>query len=735
MAGRAKIRVNLTSGGVGLLVAGTSSQALAADGIIAAPLWTAGIAVLAVCASIGCIWLGRRLFRERQAGEAEQARLEAEVGALKSSLKESEDALREMRLAAEAKERDSKRLDGDLDRLHQLLDGAPFAAWRRSPTLDLVWANRTYREMVGVGTDPNLSSGPIPEISSSLDPDQPRRLAARAAETGELQEELRHFVVAGDRRALRVVETPLVPGGNLAGYAYDVTDLEEARAELARHIEAHAEVLENMATAIAIYGPDKRLMFFNRAYANLWRLDEEMLSQAPDINEILDAQRENRRLPEQADYRAYKASRNALFTNVIEPQEELVQLPDETMLRIVITPHPFGGLLFMFEDVTDKIVLERARNTLIAVQRATLDNLYEGIAVFGADGRLKLFNSGYARIWGLDEDKLSGEPHVSELIDRLLERGEYSDAWGGLRDRLIAEATSRTARTDRMERPDGTVLDYAVVPLPDGQTLFTYLDVTDSQRIERALIERNEALQAADQLKTEFVANVSYELRTPLNTIIGFTEILKNRYFGDLNERQSEYIDGVLDSSQQLLLLINDILDLASIEAGHMTLNVEGFDVHQALTAVVTLVGGLAVKRNLKVVLDCPQDIGVLEADERRMKQVLFNLMSNAIKFTPAGGRVTLGAARADGEVKFWVSDTGVGIPEEQQARVFERFYKLQHEGARRGVGLGLSLVRSFIELHGGRVELRSIPGSGTQVACFLPAATGDRQVRAVGAD
>ena len=622
---------------------------------------------------------------------------------------------------SEARATEARDAKAERDGFRELLDAAPFAVWTRGTDLKIAWTNRTYRNMVGADAAPDADEVSA-EIGSSIDPDQPRRLAGQALEAGEAQNETRHFVINGDRRALEIVEAPLVPGGALGGYAHDVTDLEESQGTLARHIEAHGEVLENLATAIAIYGPDKRLMFFNRAYSGLWRLDEEFLDQAPHINEVLDAQRAHRRLPEQADFRAYKEARNALFTNVIAPQEELVQLPDETMLRNVITPHPFGGLLFMFEDVTDKLVLERARNTLIAVQRATLDNLYEAVAVFGSDGRLKLFNSAYAGIWRLDEDYLQSEPHVAEIVDRTLEQLGFGPEWQERRGRIIADATAREGRTGRMYRPDGTVIDYAVVPLPDGQTLFTYLDVSDSQRIERALRERNEALEAADQLKSEFIANVSYELRTPLNTIIGFTEILKNQYFGTLNERQLEYADDVLDASQQLLMLINAILDLASIEAGYMALEPEPFDLHATVESVLKLATGRAFKQNLSIRSRCPADIGQLTADERRIKQVLFNLVSNSLKFTPNGGTVTVGAAREGDEVAIWVADTGIGIPEDDQGQVFDKFYKSAQD-TRRGAGLGLSLVRSFVELHGGRVDLESVPGEGTKVTCRLPAA------------
>jgi signal transduction histidine kinase len=255
------------------------------------------------------------------------------------------------------------------------------------------------------------------------------------------------------------------------------------------------------------------------------------------------------------------------------------------------------------------------------------------------------------------------------------------------------------------------------VPLPDGEVLLTYLDVSDTVRVERALRERNDALETAGRLKSEFIASVSHELRTPLNTVIGFAEILNNQYFGSLNSSQSEYCRGILDSSHQLMTLINDILDLATIEAGYMVLERGRVDIPEMLRAVVTLTRERARSRGLEISLRCPSQIGAIEADERRLKQALFNLISNAVKFTPPGGAIGVEGRYSQGELLLAVADTGIGIAPADQARVFEK-YACKREG---GSGLGLSLVKSLIELHGGSVEIESALGRGTRVICRLP--------------
>lgn len=606
----------------------------------------------------------------------------------------------------------------DRDDYIDILNAAPFAIWHRDEQSRIVWHNKKYEEIVG----PPTTLGDMGELASSREPDQARKLAAKARVSLQPQMETRRYVADGDLRSYRIYEIPLEFENQLAGFAEDVSREEEMVAEMKTHIEGQANVLENITTAIAIYGSDQRLAFYNSTYAKLWKMDDSFLQEKPTFLEVMDKQRQLRRLPEQVDFSAYKTKRKALFTNLIEMREELVQLPDETMLRTVIAPHSFGGLFLMFEDVTDKVVLERAHNTQTAVQKATLDNLHEGVAVFGADARLKLYNSGFATVWGLPLDFIEEDLHISRLIDKIY-AGWNLELPEELRERYIANVTRRDATDGRMEQPSGRIIDFNRVPLPDGNVLFTYLDVTDALQVQRVLTERNDALQAADVMKTEFVASVSHELRTPLNTIIGFAEILVKQFFGTLNDKQEEYGQGILDSSNHLLHLINDILDMANIQAGKIELEIEPMEVHSMLANVVTMVHDRARKRRLTINFEVSNDLGWANLDDRRMKQVIFNLFSNSIKFTEPGGQITLQAEKNQDGLEIKVIDTGVGIPEVMQNKIFEQFTKGVTTHDKAGAGLGLSLVKSFVEMHGGYITLESVENKGTTITCSLPKA------------
>ena len=610
------------------------------------------------------------------------------------------------------------RLARDAQQMHRLFDALPLPVWMRGPDLSLKYANHAFRRAVEAADD--FPAEQLPEIAAGPGA---QAVAERARSANNAESDRRHIVVEGSRRLVDLVEMPLEGTDDFAGFVLDLTQLEDVQAELSRHIAGHEEILQNLGTAIAIYGRDQSLQFFNNAYLQLWGLDEAWRRTRPRMSEILEELRDGRRLPEYADFPAFKDEQLKLFTSLINPIEEMVHLPDGTTLRSVAIPHPFGGLLMVWEDVTDTLALERNYNTLIAVQRETLDNLYEGVAVIGANGRLRLTNPVFGNMWQIPSWELANEPHIAEIVDRMAEMLEPASDWQAEKERMIGSLTDREPHNGRIERTDGSVLDFATVPLPDGAVLLSYIDVSASINMERALRERNEALETADILKSEFIANVSYELRTPLNTIIGFTEILGGEYFGDLNDRQTEYTSGILDSSNRLLMLINDILDLATIEAGHMSLELNSIEVGSMLTSVLSLVRERARQKKLQLECDCPPDIGMIVADDRRLKQALFNILSNAVKFTPNGGTVVVSARRLGDEIVLTTTDSGIGISEKDQERVFDRFERGSHPEARRaGAGLGLSLVKSFVEMHGGQVVLDSQPDHGTKVTCTLPA-------------
>src|SRR5499433_741786 len=241
-------------------------------------------------------------------------------------------------------------------------------------------------------------------------------------------------------------------------------------------------------------------------------------------------------------------------------------------------------------------------------------------------------------------------------------------------------------------------------------------------RLFREIEDKSRQLEVASQHKSEFLANMSHELRTPLNAIIGFSEVLSERMFGELNEKQEEYLEDIYASGTHLLSLINDILDLSKIEAGRMELELTAFDLPTAIENALMLVRERAGRRSIVLHTNIDTRLGQIQADERKVRQVVLNLLSNAIKFTPEGGRIDVAAVPKVGSVEVSVSDTGIGIAPEDQDKVFEEFRQVGTAAKKvEGTGLGLTLCRKFVELHGGRIWVKSQEGVGSTFTFTIP--------------
>ncbi|SDH25181.1 sensor histidine kinase [Roseospirillum parvum] len=619
-------------------------------------------------------------------------------------------------------------------RLDGLLDALPLPVWQRDADLALVYCNRAYAQAVGA-PDPAAVVADGRELAEGAEARRARALAAAARAGGGTHGGTFSVVMGGDRRRLAITETALdlpADDGNedrlTVGLGIDVTDREEADALLRRHQAAHAQVLERLGTALAIFDAETRLVFANAAFARLFTLDPEWLAEGPGYGDLLETLRERRRLPEVADFKAFREGELARFANLLEPREEVQHLPDGTTLRRVVAPHPLGGLLLLLEDVTDTLALERNLNTQIAVQRETLDHLDQALAVIGPDRRLTLSNPAFTSLWGLDEGERAGIPAV-RLGQRLAERLDPESA--AQIGPLLEAPAPGAGRRVRLGDGEGRVVDGLAVGLPDGGTLLSFRDVTDAAEVERVLRQRAHVLAEANRLKSDFIADVSFELRTPLTTVAGFADVLGGGYYGELNSRQKEYATGIRDTALKLGQLISDIADLATIEAGQARLDLDSFDIHALLMAVAGLHRESLNRRRITLNFDCPPDIGRMVGDQARLKQALYHLLGNAIRFSSPGQGVILAAQRSEMDgadwIAFTVADQGSGIPEADQNAVFDPFRKAHGsphgpnhpEGG--GTGLGLPLVKRFIDLHGGTLDLTSVPDEGTTVTCHLP--------------
>lgn len=618
-----------------------------------------------------------------------------------------------------------RRRHGELDEeaatLRTLLDTLSDPVWMRDGRGRLAWINAAYVR----GVEARDFADAIARQVELLDRDQ-RVEAARALETGHAWQARVPALVAGARHLVDAT-VAATPSGTI-GVARDRSEIEAMRADLERRVESHSRTLDQLATAVATFDGRKRLIFHNAAYRQLWNLDQAFLDGAPTDGEILDRLRASRRLQEQADFRAWKTQLHAVYQSV-ETSAQNWYLPDGRTLRVVLNPDPQGGVTYLFDDVSERVKFESQFNALVRVQSETLDALREGVAVFGTDSRLKLYNPALAAIARIAPNVLDQQPRFDAVGQAFAPR-DAQDAWEQVRAAVTGHRDERTSIACRYERADGSALDCLAAPLPDGAMLLTFTDVTAQVNVERALTERNVALLEAAHLRQTFVHHVSFELRSPLTAIIGFSEMLTGGTAGALTERQLEYAGHIRQSSDALLAIIDDILDLATIDRDALELETSDVNIEDAIAAAALGVKDrlAELKIELRTVIT-PDTIGLFQADAKRLRQVLFNLLSNAIGFSQPGQTVTLAAMRRDASIVFKVTDQGRGIAPDVLAKVFDRFQSDTAGSRHRGVGLGLSLVKSLVELHGGQVLIDSALGEGTSVTCIFPAPAGRVQI------
>lgn len=601
----------------------------------------------------------------------------------------------------------------DIRSSRALLNTLPMPVWLRGIDNRLIWVNAAYVQAVDAKSEIEVLEHQIELLEG-----RQRKSVSRMLAAGQTYRSRIHLVSGGERKAHDVVVLPV--DGMTAGAAVDVTDIESVQGELERQSSAYDRTLDRVETAVAIFSPDHKLAFYNAAFAKLWSLDTDWLSSHPSDSVILDRLREIGVLEPVVNHRDWKAQVLGCYQTGT-PLDDTWNLTDGRILHVMAEQRPDGGVTFLFADETERLALESRYNALIDVQRETLNSLKEGVAVFGTNGRLKLFNKAFCNIWQMQQKRLAELPHVGEVIAAAQTLHPDNDTWLRINRAVTAFLDERETFSGQMTRDDGVVVDYALMPLPDGATLMTFADVTDAKRAERALVERNEALVAADRLKTKIIGHISYELRTPLQTIIGFTELMADRAFGDLTGKQREYLADIMSSSNTLLAIINNIIDLATIDAGVLQLKPTPVGVRALIDAAILGIRERAVRNRLTIEIAVADEVDEFVADESRMRQVLYNLLSNAVGFSKINGTVRLACWSDNGTIIFRVEDDGVGIPKDRIGRIFERFESQSSGSEHRGAGLGLSIVKSLVELHGGTIEVFSEENRGTRVTIRLP--------------
>ncbi|MEM6858661.1 MAG: PAS-domain containing protein [Pseudomonadota bacterium] len=631
---------------------------------------------------------------------------------------ESEDELSRLRQSA-------ARAEADFTALIGLIEAAPMPMWFRRQDMAIQLVNQAYVDAVAAASAEAVVQGQI----ELLEADGERTPAEIARDSLSRQAKTERTVAAtihGARRTLRVSDLPLGTEG-VAGYAIDIEEQQQVMREFRAYREAQRAMLDQLSIGVAQFDGDERLTYTNLPFRRLFELGADIGdgSEAGEVafERFLAEAREKGRTPEVRDFPEWRRERVEWFGQP-DTKDENWPLPGGTHLRIVAQPMPDGGLVMLAEDRTESLALSATRDTLLRTRTATLDSLFEALAIFAPDGSVQLWNRSFAPTWGLAPEFLDTHPSAQGLLDAIADNLISAKDAGKIGAVVRAATLDRRDKKGQVELADGRTLRFAGVPLPDGNGLLTVLDITDSQKAEKALRERAQALEEADSVKTRFLANMSYEFRNPLTSIGGFAEMLASGAAGDLNSDAREYVQAILTSVAQLTEQVENVLDLSQSEAGLMPLAKEKIELLPFLTTLIRNREAAIIEAGLGLDLKGKKGRFAM-ADPRQLARAVGHLLDNAIKGTPKDGQILVEAPKPgpqdDWSAAIVISDNGTGMDADTLAQAVGAGSAGGHSRSDVRTGLGIPLARQLIEAHGGTLELTSEEGVGTTAIIVLP--------------
>lgn len=606
------------------------------------------------------------------------------------------------------------RIERDI--MKDMLDNIPWPVWYKSHQKKLLFCNKAYGEALEISPEQAVVEQVL--LKSWQQGGRTPNLTDLVLKTKHLQSQQSHIVIKNERQYVEFTET-ITSRGYILGYLKDLSDQEKLQDEINHLAQSTQEILQVVSLPVIIYNNKKQVEFFNNPFLKMFELDAEWLETKPTFVEVLEELRAKRKLPDTEDFQAYKNRMLACFNNLLSPIEDIAYYPDGRTVRMVTAPYHNGGLMITLNDITDWLTLERRYNTLLAVHRQVADNLFEGLAVFGTDNKLQLYNSAFCRMWHYQPDDLVPPPHLDQVIDKIkthIDYQHYDINWDNFKKRIRTKIIDRSNNKEgRIKLYDEVVYDYSSTPLPDGSCLLTFLDVSDRYRIEKNLLERSEALELAHGIKSDFIAIIHQGIKYPLRRILlSFMDVLEQKY-GEINLKYQERLKTTWQEVEQVLRFVEDANDLVSIESGGTSLSREKVNLINLIQDINATLIDRALEKKLQISLRYnKENIILLNADLRRLKQVFFNLLRNAILYATVGEFVDVNLIDSEEEIRIEISNFTAIIPYEDSYGASKKLKK----GEQFITGLGFSLIKKIVSLHGGRVILNH--QKGTMVSCVF---------------
>jgi len=613
---------------------------------------------------------------------------------------------------------DTARAKSDFAALVGLIQAAPMPMWFRNKDMRLQIVNQAYVAAVGAQSAQEVVEQQV-ELVEPVDGTHPGAIAQQASDTGEPIERIVSVTsVDGMRRRFRVSDLPL-SGEGVAGYAVDIQEQEDQAREHRAYREAQRSMLDRLSVGVAQFDGQRRLTFANQPFRRLFAVRPGAGALGTSFERLLSDARDEGRTPEVRDFPSWRKDHIAWF-EAGGTQDEDWPLSDGTHLAVVGQPMPDGGLALILEDRTEQLSIAANRDTLLRTRTAMLDSLFEALAVFAPDGTLQLWNHSFPETWGLEPEALDRHPSVDTLLTLIQPNLARQKQVRGVAEVIRSATLDRKERAGRLEMADGRTIEFAGIPLPDGNGLLTTLDVTANEQAETALRDRAEALEQADKVKTRFLANMSYEFRTPLTSIGGFAELLEAEVAGPLTDGAKEYVAAILESVARLTDQVENVLDLSQSEAGLLPIARRELSLLAFVAGVARAREDAVEAKGISLDLHGSQSL-TLSADPRQLGRAIGQLLDNAIEACGENGRILVDLSKHEGGVRIVISDDGRGMDETELERALDGMREPSGPDTSRRQGLGLPLAKQLIEAHGGRFEIDSRKGEGTSVSLWLP--------------
>ncbi len=603
----------------------------------------------------------------------------------------------------------------DASELDKILDFLPVYVWQKNRNLQVTYCNEACAKALEASKDYVIANN-VKLISAS------RRgvYVDQSLYSNKPKKSTEHVVINGSRRLLSIEETPFTKDGKSTGVAIDVTDNEEIEINFRNYQKHTEEVLNNISVPVAIFDANTILVFANQAIIRMFSVAEVDIYKNYKFADIMNYLLTRGSIIASEDILKYKEKAKELFQEVIEPHCTTIHLTNGNVLSVTVTPNHSGGLVFMFEDITDKVQLERKINSVSSVYEKTLDTFSEGAIILESDSKIKIANKVALELWR--KEKI--EAYIGDFFQNSSQLLTADSKIQLMDTSLLAMISERVAFSKQLQFLSGETIRCEYMPLPDGLGIMRFVNISDTVNLTKTIEEKKVITEQIDRLKSNLISNISHEMHASIQTIAGFADILCNKYFGELSEQQMEYCYGISNAIKNLSDTIDAVIELANMEAGQMKLSYADAKLLKIIQTAISLVNDVAKKQNISISTNFEDPEFDVYLDEKSITKALFYLINHSMQELFSGNKINILVTinNDQGDFEIAIKDDGTLLPADELENIQQWLAdNSQYNYLEHSLDFGLALANNIVKLHKGALDVQSDEASGNVVICKLP--------------